>query len=128
MATTAILVLLFGHFFADFVCQPDWMALFKWKSNKALASHIGVYMLGLLAFTWLFLFSASDFETWTWVVYWVLFNGFCHFITDYVTSRDMHDLWFEKDYRMFFIYIGLDQFFHYAVLFVSYSILTNFII
>ena len=126
--TLAIIVLLFAHFFADFVVQPDSMALEKWHSNKALWAHIGVYTLSLFAWVAMVLAPEYGADALPYFVGWAVFNGLVHFATDYVTSRDSHQLWVEKDVRMFFIMIGLDQFLHYVVLIISYAILVHFII
>ena len=126
--TVAILVILFAHFVGDFVVQPDKVAQNKWHSNKALTIHVALYTLMLFLFVWLFLIPTADFVTWHWYLYWAVLNGASHWVTDYVISKDRKTYWDEKDYRMYFIMVGFDQMAHYAVLAVSYSILTNFII
>lgn len=124
----AILVILFAHFVGDFVVQPDKVATNKWRSNKALTIHVALYTLTLFAFVWMLIIPTADFSTWCWYLYWAVFNGVCHWITDYVISKDRKTYWDEKDYRMYFIMVGFDQTAHYAVLAITYSILTNFII
>ena len=120
---SVILVLLFAHFFADFVVQPEKLADNKWYSNKALGIHVLLYTASLFLISWLFLVTVPDLFLWSALLIWSIVNGMFHFIVDYATSRDMKMYRDEKDYRMFFIMLGFDQMVHYAVLAVTYSIL-----
>lgn len=124
--TTTILFILFGHFFGDFIIQPDKIAANKWRSELALTQHVLLYMTGLLLFT--ILGAQPAMEDIPYYIGWALTNGFFHWFTDYVISKDRKVYWDEKDYKMYFIMVGLDQFFHYAVLAITYSILINFVI
>lgn len=108
-----IVVLMFFHWVADFVCQSDWMAKNKSHDNKALALHVGTYSLVMLIlcliafhFSWL-------------VLLFVAVNGVLHFITDYVTSRCTSYLWKKGDVHNFFVMIGFDQFIHLFCIFVT---------
>lgn len=129
-----ILVLVF-HWFGDFFCQTDWMALNKSKSLDALAVHTWAYLLlGLLPIiTILGLLTHPDHLL---VMWWIL-NGLCHFVQDGITSRITSRLWFipmecvsENDNlwyaypqmskrHWFFVAIGADQLLHYVTLFVT---------
>ena len=126
--TGVILMILFAHFVGDFVVQPDNVAQNKWHSNKALTIHVALYTLMLFLFVWLFIIPTTDFDTWYCYLWWAVINGVFHWMTDYVISKDRKMYWDEKDYRMYFIMVGIDQMAHYAVLAITYSILTNFII
>ena len=99
-----ILVLVWLHFFSDFVLQTDYMALNKSKSNKVLATHVLLYSI-------LFLF----FGFWFAVI-----NGILHFCTDWITSRWTSRLWSQEKRHQFFVVIGLDQAIHLTCLFTTY--------
>ena len=112
-----ILTLLLTHWFADFVCQSDWMAQNKSKSNFPLIVHVYVY--GFILFIpslWLFPFIDM-------VITFVILNIFLHFSTDFFTSRITSYLWKEKQVHWFFTTIGFDQFLHYCALFGTYTYL-----
>ena len=126
--TTAILVILFAHFFGDFVMQKQAWALNKWHSNKALGSHVLMYTTCLFLFVWLCLVPEYGQDTLPYFAGWALINGFFHFFIDYATSRDMHQYREEGDKKLFFDTYGFDQMLHYAILFITYTILVNFII
>lgn len=126
MTITAILTILFAHFFSDFVIQPEKYAINKWHSNKALSAHIGLYTLGIFLFAWMWF--PGDWSFLPYYAGWAIVNGCFHFMTDYVTARDMNTYRQEKDMRMFYVTLGIDQMAHYTALFVTYSILTNIFI
>lgn len=109
----SLFILVWQHFFADFVCQNSYMALGKSKSNKPLLLHIAVY-------TSTFFF---------WGVKFALINGMTHMITDYYTSRFTSKMWAlgikESNpefkgrpigFRLFWIGIGFDQAVHMTIL------------
>lgn len=91
---------LFLHWFGDFVCQTDQMALGKSKSNWWLSAHVGVYSLMLLLLSWRV----------------ALLNGAAHWLIDYVTSRVNARLWAAQQRHWFFVCIGFDQFLHVSIL------------
>lgn len=96
-------LVLFVHWFADFICQTREMANNKSKSNRWLFYHVGVYTLIMSVFGFKF----------------ALINGSAHFATDFVTSRLTSHFWVEKDVHSFFAVIGFDQFLHVAILYWS---------
>ena len=96
----ALFILVWQHFFADFVCQTSWMALGKSKSNKPLFIHIAVY-------TSTFFFWGAQFA---------IINGFTHLVIDYFTSRFTSKMWATGNHRMFWIGIGFDQALHVTIL------------
>ena len=69
---TSVLVIVWLHFFADFLLQNDRMAIKKSSSDLWLTIH-------LCAYTWPF------FIVFGWR--YALFNGAVHWMTDWVTSR-----------------------------------------
>lgn len=96
-------LILFTHWFADFICQTRGMANNKSKSNSWLLYHISTYTAIMSIFG----------------IKYALINGACHFATDYVTSRCTSHLWKKQDIHGFFAVIGFDQFLHVAVLYGS---------
>lgn len=103
-----MIYILFCHWVADFVCQTDWMAQNKSKSNEALLLHIGTYTAVM------FLLTVNP--------YWAFFNGLIHMVVDYFTSRITSKLWADKKVHWFFVVIGFDQFIHTAVLIYTWSL------
>ena len=95
-----ILLIVFSHFFADFVFQSDWMALNKSKRNSALGIHCLVYGMFFLGYGWIF----------------AAFAGASHFIIDWLTSRGMSILWKKEKRYLFFVLVGFDQAVHMTVL------------
>lgn len=97
-----ILILLFAHFIADFVCQSQRVSINKSTDNVILFWHCFLYSLicGLMTLNILF--------------------GLClllsHFAIDYVTSRITKKLYAKGDMHNFFVVIGFDQFLHCAIL------------
>lgn len=115
MTTNFIFTILAGHWLADFVCQTDYMALNKSRSNKALLLHVSVYTVVMLGFVGTAVgFSQS-------LIIWVLMNFALHFVTDFVTSRLNAWLWSKEMRHWFFVSIGFDQLIHYFCLFGTYS-------
>jgi hypothetical protein len=102
-----ILIIIWIHFIADFVLQPDKIALNKSKSNKWLLFHSLVYCLPL---------TLLGFE-------YAIINGIFHFCVDYITSRGTSKLWISNQRHLFFTLIGLDQAIHMTCLIVTFSLM-----
>ena len=120
-----VIIICFLHWVADFVCQTDWMAQNKSKSNKPLLVHVGVYTLVFAPFAFIELSVLG-------AIAFLLFNFVAHVVTDYFTSRRSSRL--HKEGKLgsstipnfgFFSTIGFDQFIHYVCLFVSYVVLST---
>ena len=107
MGLGSILLILFLHFFADFILQNDYMAQNKSSSNKALGLHVLLYSLPFIIISPLY----------------ALINGIAHFITDYISSRITKKLWQKQEVHWFFVVIGLDQLAHYSMLFSTFILL-----
>jgi len=114
-----VIYLLFLHFLADFVCQSNWMAINKSKSDFALSVHVITYT-SVLAFGLLLVSFTNNMSI------YLMFNAFCHFITDFFTSRLNSKLWAKENKHWFFVGIGFDQFIHAATL-ISSAILLGII-
>ena len=95
-----IFVLVWAHFFADFVLQSDRMALSKSKSFVWLGAHVGVYTLALTPLG----------------LWFALVNGATHFVVDAITSRINANRWTAEKRGWFFNCIGLDQAIHLTIL------------
>lgn len=109
----AVTLMLFGHWLADFVFQPDWMSKAKSKSWSVLYFHslriyVGSFLTGMLL---VFIFGGSS----PGFVYWALLNGAAHFGIDAITSRITGKLYAKGDVHNFFVVIGFDQFLHLAL-------------
>lgn len=108
-----VLLLLFTHWFADFILQSDYVAQNKSKSNLVLFHHVYLYMLPFVALGFLIPITLG----------WVLLNFILHYTIDFVTSRINARLWEKKQVHWFFVCVGFDQFLHYASLLLTYYIL-----
>ena len=140
---TVIYLLLVAHFVADFLCQSDWMAINKSKSWRALALHVGAYMMALW---WVgaggMVLAGHGAEVIPDLWIWLIVNAAAHFVQDAITSRINARLWFVETYprplvqfeqygayplfarfndkrHWFFVGIGADQLLHYVTLFVT---------
>lgn len=123
MNINLILIFLITHWFADFYCQTNNMAVNKSKSNEWLSRHVLVY--GLIWTTVIFTLGYFlGMEFWKLNLFMV-FNIVAHWITDYFTSRWSSRLWKEERVHDFFVVIGLDQVIHYTCLFGSWVYVFN---
>jgi len=103
-----VLIIIWLHFFSDFILQTDKMAINKSKSNKWLLMHTSIYSLPFLWFGWLF----------------ALVTFISHTVTDYFTSRICSKLWQKEERHWFFVIIGLDQAIHFTCLILTLEYLT----
>jgi len=104
-------ILLLAHYLADFELQSHNMATLKSKSIKWLGRHCVTYtiFLGIATLNPMY----------------ALFNGLCHLIVDYFSSKVTSKLWKEERWHRFFCIVGLDQFIHLTILFYSYNLFTT---
>lgn len=100
-----ILILIWVHFFADFILQSDNIAKNKSTSNFILFQHVFLYCLPFVVF-----FGVT----------FAVFNALLHFIVDWNTSRATSFLWKHKKIHWFFVTIGFDQALHMTCLICSY--------
>lgn len=128
MTLIEIIMIVFGHWIADFVLQSDEDAKGKSKYAKNLINHTALYSLfwftPLLIYSW----SANFFNIKTGILFHNAFDFICvtfifHTITDYFTSRINAKLWEEKKVHRFFVSIGFDQVLHYIQLFITFYII-----
>jgi len=104
---TDIILLVWMHFFGDFVCQINKMAMNKGSSLKWLTFHVFIYSLPLLWFGWQY----------------ALLNFVLHWITDFITSKVSGHFNKVGNQRLFFGTIGFDQAIHMTCLYVTYALM-----
>lgn len=105
-----IFLLIWAHFFGDFIAQTNEMAINKSRSNKWLLIHVSVYSVPMVFFGLTFA-----------VVNWA-----AHFATDYCTSRLGAYFNSTDNKRGFFIVLGCDQAIHLTTLIVTYELFGSF--
>jgi hypothetical protein len=114
-----LLIIIFIHFVADFMCQTDKMAQNKSKSNYWLSMHVIVYTaVTMVSWIILFAFSMIYVPITAFILIFIM-----HWITDYTTSRISSKLYQKGDIHNFFVIVGLDQVLHYIQLFLVYKYL-----
>lgn len=119
-----VLSILFIHWFADFVCQTESMALGKSKSWNSLLEHTFIY--SILWFPFAIAYNViTDSVHVNPILLFPVITFICHTATDYYTSRVNVRLWEEKKTHEFFVSIGFDQFLHFTQLFLTYYLLTK---
>ncbi len=119
----AVLIILAFHWLTDFVLQTDLEAKNKSTNNKALLSHTGVYSL-----MWFLLAIATNKLTgFSYIncLEFGLITFIAHTITDYFTSRLNTKLYKEGKIHEFFVSVGIDQYYHYVQLLLTYQLLSN---
>ena len=129
-----IFCILFIHWFADFPMQNTEEATNKSTSNEMLLKHTSKYiMIWLIISILYFLYFGltTPYLNSKLFINIMLFNivtFIIHTITDYYSSRITKNLFEKKLYYQnlpklgAFSIIGLDQFAHYAQLFITYTI------
>ena len=112
-----IYIIIFSHWFADFIAQSDWMAKNKSKSWIALSLHIASYTTSMA----IMMSMAVGLKP---AIIYALANGALHFIVDAVTSRITAKLYAKGDVHNFFVVIGLDQAIHMSTLVATIPLLS----
>lgn len=118
MTLTAIILIVWAHWFGDFILQTDYIAQNKSKSNVILCEHIVLYVIPLVLIGFVIPISLA----------WLLINAIAHFSIDYVTSRITSNLWQKKKVHWFFVTIGADQALHMTTLLASYGLLLPYMV
>jgi hypothetical protein len=121
VAVWAVVIVLLGHWLADFVWQPHWMGMRKSKEWWVLTQHaLRIAAGATLTAGVIGLFFPISFVG---AVAWGLLNGVAHFAIDAVTSRITSKLYVKGDMHNFFAVIGFDQFLHVAFAVVTLVLL-----
>lgn len=102
-----IIIILFFHFFADFICQTHDMGTRKSEEPKILFLHGAIYTIPFIFINPLY----------------AIINGLLHIGVDNVTSKWTKKLYAKQQYHWFFTVIGFDQMIHVMTLFSTYIIL-----
>ena len=102
-----VILILFAHFIADFICQTDKIAINKSDSLGYLSLHALMYSM-------LFLI---------WGFYFFLATFILHWIVDFFSSKLTTRLFKAGERHWFFVVIGFDQFVHVTGLFITYYLL-----
>lgn len=121
----SFLLIIWGHYVADFVFQLDRMAKNKSKSVSALKEHIYWYSFILFLFA-IFIFKFNI----VLAILYVLVNGISHYYVDKYTSKITSRLYAKGKMGAdkfpnfgFYSIIGLDQAIHMTILIVSYMLM-----
>ena len=119
ISTHLIVWMSFAHWVADFVCQSDWMAQNKSKRFWPLYLHCLCYAIVMGV--------SFGFLTHSFHKGLVMYNLmlWSHLVVDYFTSRWNRYLWERKEVHWFFVFVGLDQFFHFYVIIWAMKRLTG---
>jgi hypothetical protein len=102
-----VLLLLWIHFFADFVFQSSHVAINKSKNNLILTKHVLIYGICFIPIS----------------ISYAVINLLLHFVVDYITSRMTSIFWRHNEHHWFFVTIGLDQVIHATCLISSYLLM-----
>lgn len=105
MQIETLLIIIWLHFFADFLLQTRWMGRNKSKSNFALFVHVAVYSIPFLWFGWKY----------------AVVNGMAHFATDWISSRFGGKMYAAKKEFFFWAVIGADQAIHLTALIATFG-------
>jgi hypothetical protein len=116
MNIITVLIILFIHWVADFLCQTDWQAKNKSTNNNALFMHVASYTA-----VWIF---PMMYFLGIYLGFWFIIITFAaHFVTDYFTSRLNAKLYKEGKIYWFFVSVEFDQFLHYVQLLLTFYFL-----
>jgi len=102
-----LLIIIWLHFFADFLFQYDRMAIEKGHNWKYLFFHGEIYTATFLLFN---------------PIYAVV-NGILHIVVDFATSKLITYFSTNNQRHWFFVTIGMDQAIHFTCLIMSFFIL-----
>lgn len=123
------IIILFGHWIADFVCQTHWQASNKSKNWYALTLHVTIYTLTMsliFAAMYKIIYIQWYIKLNDVILYFMYITFITHFITDAITSRISSRLYAKQDFHNFFVIVGLDQFIHQITLAVTLVYLLKF--
>lgn len=115
-----LLIILFTHWVADFVLQPDDLAKNKATDNTALFLHsleyTAVWFLVICTMVFYIPFSLK-------ILWFLPITFIIHFAIDYYTSKANKYLFEKGDTHNFFVSIGFDQILHYVQIFLTFKYL-----
>lgn len=111
-----LMILLVGHFMADFGLQTNDQARFKGNSVRWLLYHTAVYSAAMM----LLILSVLSIPK---ALIFGLITFGAHTLTDYCTSRIGKPFWESKDFHNGFVTVGFDQMLHYIQLYLTLNFL-----
>lgn len=114
MELTLIFYIMVMHFLADFALQTHWQAENKSKNIKALTYHVATYSTVWLFASWIYtnnIMFAICFTITTFLIHW---------LTDFLTSKEVSKRFANNDYHNGFVMIGFDQVLHYTQLIITF--------
>jgi len=132
LSIEAVLILIWVHFVADFVCQTDKMGVNKSSSLLWLFAHIFSYTFAVFSCVLFFVLYNSKIHDINFnydiglVLFFSLFNGLTHLIIDFVSSKLTKYLYQNNKRHDFFVVIGFDQALHLSILMFSWLWLTTY--
>ena len=116
-----ILIIIFVHWFADFVLQTSKQAEGKSKNLRPLLNHTLIYSsVWIPVITLLFYVQNIPLNSMIIPIIFFLVTFVSHTVTDFISSRITSYLWKTNQVHNFFVVIGIDQVFHYIQLFLTY--------
>jgi uncharacterized membrane protein len=112
--TNLFIWILFLHWFADYICQPQYVNENKTKNWEVLVIHVFLYSLILFSGTALTAqFGINE------LCRFAVINFFIHYIIDCVTIYFVNKSLEEKNISLFLKIMGFDQFIHAATLIIT---------
>jgi len=109
-----MILIMFSHWVADFLCQARYIAEGKGKNNWILFLHCVIYSLVMF-------FGASIMIGFIPAAIFAGINFILHFIVDYFTSRISSKFYKSGNTYLFFSTIGFDQFLHTCCLYITFG-------
>ena len=123
MTIFALILIIWAHWFADFILQTDHQAINKSKDNSVLLQHVWWYNIPITLAGMFLFWDRGVILTVHLAMLFGLINSAMHFVTDYVTSRITGILWKQEKRHWFFVVIGIDQAIHMTCLLSTYQYL-----
>jgi hypothetical protein len=118
MAQYSFIFLLLAHFIGDFVFQSRTIANNKSTNLYWLLTHGLIYMIPLLIVSvFIFPFTSALLVT--------AINVITHLFVDNISGKFTSLFYKQQKYYYFFTTLGLDQFIHISILYLSYIVYTN---
>lgn len=129
MTTFQILLIIFIHWYADFLMQDEKWAITKNKSVESLLKHTTMYSFCWLMALLVYFAQHLNFEYLGQIMQFVIITFVFHTLTDYFTSKIVSKKFTKGQYGSSipniggFTIIGIDQVLHYIQLFITFQII-----
>ena len=111
--------ILFAHYIADFIMQPDRIARSKHDNFISLLQHAALYgcsmyLLVFIPLTVVLMYSPIS------VLKYTAINTVAHLVCDFFSSKLSHKYFSKENYWAGFAVVGFDQFVHVVVLLLTF--------